>query len=85
MGTYRFININGVAVENKALEKHLEKIASNHITIAKSVKQTYPIPRMKEKLHWIVEPNIDKTKLFNCIVSMDNLVKSEPGEFFVTS
>ena len=55
MGTYRFININGVAVENKALEKHLEKIASNHITIAKSVKQTYPIPRMKENYTAIKE------------------------------
>ena len=55
MGSYRFININGVAIENSALEKHLEKIASNHITKAKSDKQTYPIPRMKDNYETIKE------------------------------
>ena len=55
MKTYRFININGVAVECSALEKHLEKIASNHIIKAKSDKQTYPIPRLIENFEAIKE------------------------------
>ena len=55
MGSYRFININGVAVEKQSLEKHLQKIASNHITRAKSDKHTYPIPRMQENYDVIKE------------------------------
>ena len=55
MGSYRFININGAAVESSALEKHLEKIASNHIVKEKSDKQTYPIPRLIENFEAIKE------------------------------
>ena len=55
MGSYRFLNINGAAVESVTLEKHLEKIASNHITKTKSDKQTYPIPRMQENYEAIKE------------------------------
>ena len=55
MGTYRYININGVAVEREALEKHLEKIASNHIINNKSNKHTYPVPRMLENYEAIKE------------------------------
>lgn len=55
MSSYRFININGAAVEGENLEKYLEKIASNHIITAKSSKNTYPIIRMKENFDAIKE------------------------------
>ena len=55
MGSYRFLNINGVAVESRELEKHLEKIASNQITKSKSDKYTYPIPRMQDNFDAIKE------------------------------
>ena len=55
MSSYRFLNITGAAVKNGTLEKHLEKTASNHIVKAKSDKQTYPIPRMKENYEAIKE------------------------------
>ena len=46
----RYIKINGTTLEKEQLEKHLEKIASNHNIIAKSQKNTYPIPHLIEKL-----------------------------------
>ena len=55
MNSYRFININGAAVEGETLERYLEKIASNHIITEKSNKCTYPIPRMKENFDAIKE------------------------------
>lgn len=55
LNSYRFININGAAVEGETLERYLEKIASNHIITEKSNKCTYPIPRMKENFEAIKE------------------------------
>ena len=55
MKTEKFLNINGAVIESKDLEKHLEKIASNHIIKQKSDKITYPIPRMIENYQAIKE------------------------------
>ena len=55
MKAYRFLNINGAVIENQAIEKHLETIASNHVIKQKSDKQTYPIPRMIENYEAIKE------------------------------
>ena len=38
-------------------------------------------PKTKVTLTWTVEPTVEKTKLFNCIVSMDKRVNKEPGAF----
>ena len=55
MKTYKFLNINGAVIDSDELEKHLEKIASNHTIKPKSDKQTYPIPRMLENYDAIKE------------------------------
>ena len=55
MKTDKFLNINGAVIETKDLEKHLEKIASNHTIKTKSDKRTYPIPRMLENYQAIKE------------------------------
>ena len=42
------LKITGTMLEKSQLEKHLEKIASNHNTMAKTPKDTYPIPQLIE-------------------------------------
>ena len=42
-------------LEKSQLEKHLEKIASNHNTMAKTPKDTYPIPQLIENFKTIEE------------------------------
>ena len=49
----KILKINGTTLEKEQLEKHLEKIASNHNIIAKSQKNTYPIPHLIENFRTI--------------------------------
>ena len=49
------LKITGTMLEKSQLEKHLEKIASNHNTMAKTPKDTYPIPQLIENFKTIEE------------------------------
>ena len=49
----KILKINGTTLEKEQLEKHLEKIASNHNITTKSQKNTYPIPHLIENLKTI--------------------------------
>ena len=49
------LKITGTMLEKSQLEKHLEKIASNHNTTTKSQKDTYPIPQLIENFKTIEE------------------------------
>ena len=49
------LNIKGTVLDRYQLEQYLEKIASDHILIEKSAKDTYPIPRLKENFFVIKE------------------------------
>ena len=51
----RKLKITGTMLEKSQLENHLEKIASNHNTISKSQKDTYPVPQMLENFRTIEE------------------------------
>ena len=46
---YRELTTNGVVLDKKQLEDYLEKIASDQILQNNSDKDTYPIPRVKER------------------------------------
>ena len=48
MGEKRIISTNGVVLTTRELEEYLEKIGSTHNLVAKSSKETYPIPRLQE-------------------------------------
>ena len=49
------LKITGTMLEKSQLEKHLEKIASNHNTMAKTQKDTYPVPQLIENFKTIEE------------------------------
>ena len=49
------LKITGTMLEKSQLEKYLEKIASNHNTITKTQKNTYPIPQLIENFKTIEE------------------------------
>ena len=55
MKTEKILKINGTLVDEKQLESHLQKIASNHNLMSKSEKNTYPIPKMLENYKVIRE------------------------------
>ena len=49
----RNLNIEGALLNKRELYEHLEKIAGSHNVKAKSMKDTYPIPRMLENYNII--------------------------------
>ena len=51
----KVLKINGTPLDKLQLETHLQKIASNHILITKSQKNTYPIPHLVESFKVIQE------------------------------
>ena len=55
MNTNKILRIDGSVLDKKQLEKHLEKIASDHNLINKSQKDTYPVPHMLENFRTIKE------------------------------
>ena len=55
MKIYRNLNIKGTILDKVQLESFMEKIASDHILVNKSSKDTYPIPLMKENFEIIEE------------------------------
>ncbi len=52
---YRNLNIKGAVLNNDQLQNYLEKIASDHVLINTSEKDTYPIPKLKENYEVIKE------------------------------
>ena len=55
MKDYKILNIKGTLLDKVQLESYLEKIASDNILQAKSSKETYPIPRLKENYEIITQ------------------------------
>ena len=53
MKTSKILKIDGTILDNQQLEKHLQKIASNHNLVNKSSKETYPIPHLIENYETI--------------------------------
>ena len=51
----KVLKINGTILDNSQLEKHLQKIASNHHLVNQSEKDTYPVPHMIENFKVIQE------------------------------
>ena len=51
---YKKINIKGTLLSNEQLKDYLEKVAASH-TIGKTLKSTYPIPRLIENYRFISE------------------------------
>ena len=49
----KILNIDGAILNNKELDEHLQKIASQYNTNNNSDKQTYPIPRLIENYAFI--------------------------------
>lgn len=55
MKDYKVLNIKGALLDKVQLENYLEKIASDNVLQAKSNKETYPIPRLKENYEIITQ------------------------------
>ena len=53
MKTNRILKINGTMLDKKQLERHLQKIASDHNLVNKSQKDTYPVPHIEENFRLI--------------------------------
>ena len=53
MKTNKILKIDGTILDKKQLEKHLQKIASNHNLMNKPSKETYPIPQLIENYETI--------------------------------
>ncbi len=49
----RILKINGTMLDKKQLERHLQKIASDHNLVNKSQKDTYPVPHIEENFRFI--------------------------------
>ncbi len=49
------VNANGIVLDKNQLQKYLENMASEHILCAKSSKETYPIPRLKDNFNYITK------------------------------
>ena len=45
---YKVLNINGAVLDKAHLEQYLEKLASDHVIINKSKKETYPMQALIE-------------------------------------
>ena len=50
---YKTLGIDGAILNKEQLERHMEKLASNHILKMNSDRRTYPIPRVKNNLRFI--------------------------------
>ena len=51
----KILKINGTQLDKMQLENHLQKVAANHNLVAKSDKNTYPIPHLMESFRVIQE------------------------------
>ena len=49
----KILNIKGAVLDRYQLENYLEKVASDHILMSESDKNTYPVPRVKENFKFI--------------------------------
>ena len=55
MKTNKVLKIDGTVLDKKQLERHLQKIASDHNLVNKSQKDTYPVPHIEENFKLIQE------------------------------
>ena len=55
MNTNKILKINGTLLDKSQLERHLEKVAANHNVVAKSKKETYPVPQLLQSYEFIKE------------------------------
>ena len=55
MNIDKILKINGTVLDKKQLEKHLQKVATDHNLVNKSQKDTYPVPHMMENYKVIQE------------------------------
>ena len=55
MNTNKILKINGTLLDKNQLERHLEKVAANHNIVAKSKKETYPVPQLLQSFEFIKE------------------------------
>ena len=55
MNTNKILKINGTLLDKNQLERHLEKVAANHNIVAKSKKETYPVPQLLQSYEFIKE------------------------------
>ena len=53
MRKYRELHISGALLDKNQLERHLEKVAANHNIVAKSKKETYPVPQLLQNFEFI--------------------------------
>ena len=58
---YKILNTKSAVIDKIQLQNYLEKLASDHILMEKSEKNTYPIPRMIDNFEFIT----DTYKLLN--------------------
>ncbi len=61
MKAYKILNTKSAVIDKIQLQNYLEKLASDHILMEKSEKNTYPIPRMIDNFEFIT----DTYKLLN--------------------
>ena len=52
---YKTLDVEGAMISKEQLEIYMKKIASSHILKLKSDRKTYPIPRVKENLKFILD------------------------------
>ena len=50
---YKYLNIKGTVLDNYQIQNYMEKVASSHEIKSNSLKNTYPIPRLKENFRFI--------------------------------
>ncbi len=48
-------NVNGIVLDRNQLDRYLENMASEHVLCSKSIKYTYPIPRLKDNFNYITK------------------------------
>ena len=51
---YKYLDVGGALLDGYQLENYLQKLAADQILKSKSEKKTYPIPRVKENLKFIL-------------------------------
>ena len=51
---YKYLDVGGALLDGYQLENYLQKLAADQILKPKSEKKTYPIPRVKENLKFIL-------------------------------
>lgn len=55
MKPFKVLNVRGTVLDKSQLENYLEKIASEHVLMSKSEKDTNPINRLKDNFKYITE------------------------------